>query len=29
LTQRHHTPVPNASSVEKMMNTIWKALSDI
>src|SRR5436190_20645185 len=27
--QRHHAPAPNASSVEKVMKTKWKPLSDI
>jgi hypothetical protein len=29
LTQMHHVPIPSASSVEKIMKTIWKPFSDI
>jgi hypothetical protein len=28
-TQRHQAPDPRASSVENVMKTIWKPLSDI
>jgi hypothetical protein len=29
LIQRHQTPHPNASRVEKVIKIIWKPLSDI